>query len=151
MEWDKLLRPYRLGCPKELGTADPNRNDFQRDYDRIIFSTAFRRLHGKTQVFPFPESDVIHTRLTHSLECASVGRSLGIFVENELKKKHKEFKGSYFGDIVSAACLAHDIKGDSDTKLYEKIVLITSYVAGMTDTFAIDTYRNLRGISLPNY
>lgn len=109
MEWDNLLRPYRLGCPRELGQPDPNRNEFQRDYDRIIFSTAFRRLHGKTQVFPFPDSDVTHTRLTHSLECASVGRSLGIFVENELKKKYKDFKGSHLGDIVSAACLAHDI------------------------------------------
>ena len=109
MEWDKLLTPYRLGCPKELEPPDPNRNEFQRDYDRIIFSTAFRRLHGKTQVFPFPESDLIHTRLTHSLECASVGRSLGIFVENGLRAKYKEFKGSHLGDIVSAACLAHDI------------------------------------------
>ena len=109
MEWDNLLRPFRLGCPKELGQPDPNRNEFQRDFDRIIFSTAFRRLHGKTQVFPLPDSDVTHTRLTHSLECASVGRSLGIFVENELKKKYKGFKGSHLGDIVSAACLAHDI------------------------------------------
>lgn len=88
----------------------PDRNEFQRDFDRVIFSTAFRRLHGKTQVFPFPESDSIHTRLTHSLEAACVGRSLGTIVGNELAKRRRHnVQGWELGEIVRVACLAHDI------------------------------------------
>jgi|LSQX01.2.fsa_nt_gb dGTPase len=110
MNWEKLLQPLRLGCPKDEAGHNPDRTQFQRDYDRIIFSTAFRRLNGKTQVFPFPESDVIHTRLTHSLECASVGRSLGTIVRNKLIEKYgSDFNNYHLGAIVSAACLAHDI------------------------------------------
>lgn len=110
MEWASLLKSYRLGCPKDEVGQDSSITDFQRDFDRIIFSTAFRRLNGKTQVFPFPESDVVHTRLTHSLEASSVGRSLGTIVGNELKEKYSEFiDGWQVGAIVSAACLAHDI------------------------------------------
>lgn len=107
MEWKKLLIPYRLGYSKK--NHNPNRNEFQKDFDRIIFSTNFRRLNGKTQVFPFPETDIIHTRLTHSLEAASVGRSLGTIVGNKLHKKHKNIQGWELGTICSAACLAHDI------------------------------------------
>ncbi|AHF09269.1 MULTISPECIES: dGTP triphosphohydrolase [Dehalobacter] len=109
MEWGKLLMPYRLGCPKEKCAHSPDRNEFLRDFDRIIFSAAFRRLNGKTQVFPFPETDVIHTRLTHSLEAASVGRSLGTIVGNELSKKDPTIQQLQFGSVVCAACLAHDI------------------------------------------
>lgn len=109
MEWDNLLKPYRLGCPKVSCEHNPNRNEFQRDFDRIIFSTAFRRLNGKTQVFPFPETDVIHTRLTHSLEAASVGRSLGTIIGNELNNKNSNIQGWELGAVVCAACLAHDI------------------------------------------
>lgn len=78
MNWSNLLKCCRLGCPDEEKKHDPDRNEFQRDFDRVVFSTAFRRLHGKTQVFPFPESDSIHTRLTHSLEASCVGRSLSM-------------------------------------------------------------------------
>lgn len=109
MEWGKLLMPYRLGCPKERCSHCPDRSEFQRDFDRIIFSTAFRRLNGKTQVFPLPETDVIHTRLTHSLETASVGRSLGTIVGNELNEKDSSILGWQLGSVVYAACLAHDI------------------------------------------
>jgi len=108
MEWEKLLQPYRLGCPKRIN-KDIGRHEFQRDFDRIIFSTAFRRLQGKTQVFPFPESDTIHTRLTHSLEAASVGRSLGTIVGKELNRKHQFINPWELGSLVSVACLAHDI------------------------------------------
>jgi len=108
MEWKKLLQPYRLGCPKIID-KDIGRNEFQRDFDRIIFSTAFRRLQGKTQVFPFPETDTIHTRLTHSLEAASVGRSLGTIVGKELKNKYNFINEWELGSLVSVACLAHDI------------------------------------------
>lgn len=109
MDWEKLIKPYRLGCPKDKCAHDPNRNEFQRDFDRIIFSAAFRRLNGKTQVFPFPETDVIHTRMTHSLETASVGRSLGTIVGNELNKKQTSISGWELGAIVCVASLAHDI------------------------------------------
>jgi dGTPase len=109
MEWGKLLKPYRLGCPKEECRHNPNRSEFQKDFDRIIFSPAFRRLNGKTQVFPFPETDIIHTRLTHSLEAASVGRSLGTIVGNEINNRDKEVLGFELGSVVCVACLAHDI------------------------------------------
>ena len=108
MDWDNLLKPYRLGCPKESPTTETaDRTDFQRDFDRIIFFAAFRRLQSKTQVFPFPETDVIHTRLTHSLESASVGRSLGTIIGKKIDDEN--ISGGDLGAIVCAACLAHDI------------------------------------------
>lgn len=89
-----------------------DRSEFQRDYDRLIFSTPFRRLQNKTQVFPLPGSVFVHNRLTHSLEVSCVGRSLGNDVANQLLKKHPDLVDSHIseiGSIVSAACLAHDL------------------------------------------
>jgi len=91
-----------------------DRSVFERDYDRIIFSYPFRRLQDKTQVFPLPEQDFVHTRLTHSLEVSSVGRSLGKITGEEILKKNPElaemgFSKFDFGAIVSAACLTHDL------------------------------------------
>ena len=89
-----------------------DRSEFQRDYDRLIFSAPFRRLQNKTQVFPLPGSVFVHNRLTHSLEVSCVGRSLGNDVANELLKKHPDLVDSHIseiGSIVSAACLAHDL------------------------------------------
>ena len=106
MNWKTLLKPYRLGCPKEL-EINHDRGEFQRDFDRVIFSAAFRRLQGKTQVVPIPETDIIHTRLTHSLEAASVGRSLGTIVGNYLKDEGLE--PWELGALVCVACLSHDI------------------------------------------
>lgn len=83
------------------------RTEFQRDFDRVLFSSGFRRLQSKTQVFPFPETAMIHTRMTHSLEASSVGRSLGTAVGNKLKDRKVDPRD--LGAIVSAACLAHDI------------------------------------------
>ena len=83
MNWNQLISTTRLG-QEELTRTDNkhSRNQFQRDYDRIIFSSPFRRMQNKTQVFPLPGSVFVHNRLTHSLEVASVGRSLGsMFVE----------------------------------------------------------------------
>ena len=77
LQWDTLLSATRYGHPADL---DPNRSDFHRDYDRIVFSTAFRRLGRKTQVHPFSVNDHVHSRLTHSIEVSSVGRSLAITV-----------------------------------------------------------------------
>jgi dGTPase len=90
------------------------RSEFQRDFDRIVFSSAFRRLQDKTQVFPLAQNDYVRTRLTHSLEVASVGRSLGVLAGDHVLRVHPELRGAGyaagdFGGIVAAACLAHDI------------------------------------------
>ncbi len=113
MIWEKLLNPIRLGSEKEIiSDSDYTRSQFQRDYDRIIFSSPFRRLQNKTQVFPLPGSVFVHNRLTHSLEVASVGRTLGNFLVNIIKAK----EGSNYPEliseipiIVSTASLAHDL------------------------------------------
>lgn len=111
LKWEYLLSPKRLGSASHVPKS-PERSQFQRDYDRIIFSSPFRRLQNKTQVFPLPGSIFVHNRLTHSLEVASVGRSLGNLLAMELEKNDqavgKDFFSS-FGAIVSAACLAHDL------------------------------------------
>ncbi len=114
MDWQQLLSKRLLGESKhKLTLTQDGRSPFQRDFDRIVFSSAFRRLQDKTQVFPLPESDFVHTRLTHSLEVSCVGRSLGNFVGAEIIKRNSRLKKNYsafhFGEIVSAACLAHDI------------------------------------------
>jgi dGTPase len=111
MEWKKLLTPKRLGKDK-LENLSSERTPFQRDYDRLVFSSPFRRLKDKTQVFPLAKNDRIRTRLIHSLEVSCVGRSLGRIVGAEIIDRHhlqSEFSTADFGDIVSAACIAHDI------------------------------------------
>ena len=108
MNWQQLLSPMRLGMEDFHDRERDNRNQFQRDYDRLIFSAPFRRLQNKTQVFPLPGSIFVHNRLTHSLEVASVGRSLGV----NIAQAHRNEQVNYFdeiGAIVSAACLAHDL------------------------------------------
>ncbi len=111
MDWTNLLSPRRLGEDKQKERTG-TRTDFERDYDRVLFSSPFRRLRGKTQVFPMPENDHVHTRMTHSLEVASVGRSLGKGIGEHIVERH-DLSGTYhksdFGDIIAAACLAHDI------------------------------------------
>ena len=91
--------------------AAATRTDFQRDFDRIVFSSAFRRMQDKTQVFPLSKIDYVRTRLTHSLETSSVGRSLGTLVGEQVIARYglNDFNASDFGDICAAACLAHDI------------------------------------------
>ncbi|WP_223559410.1 deoxyguanosinetriphosphate triphosphohydrolase [Chryseobacterium lathyri] len=94
-----------------------SRTDFQRDFDRIIFSSAFRRLQNKTQVFPLPGSVFVHNRLTHSLEVSSVGRSLGSIIgefifetyKNDLAEDSKNFYLHNLGNVIAAACLCHDV------------------------------------------
>lgn len=109
MNWAKLLSPKRIGTSKVRKSE--TRSEWQRDFDRILFSSAFRRLQDKAQVFPFSESDYPRTRLTHSLESSSVGRSLGIEVGRKIIQKHgiKNLSHFDFGAIVAAASLAHDI------------------------------------------
>jgi len=114
LEWEKLLTDSRLGEKPQLKQKlQDGRSEFQKDFDRIVFSPAFRRLQDKTQVFPLPESDFVHTRLTHSLEVSCVGRSLGNLVGETVLKRNpalnSELTKFHFGEIVAAACLAHDI------------------------------------------
>jgi dGTPase len=111
MIWEQLLSNKRLGQEQQPHKKD-DRTEFQRDYDRLIFSAPFRRLQNKTQVFPLPGSIFVHNRLTHSLEVSSVGRSLGNDVSRLLLEKHPELRDTHIvelGSIVSAACLAHDL------------------------------------------
>lgn len=112
MNWNQLISNKRLGQEDQHYQKKDDRTEFHRDYDRLIFSSPFRRLQNKTQVFPLPGSIFVHNRLTHSLEVASVGRSLGDDVSRHLIEKHPEMKDSHIGEcgsIVSAACLAHDM------------------------------------------
>lgn len=114
MEWEKLLTHKRLGeKSRPKPKLQDGRSEFQKDFDRVVFSPAFRRLQDKTQVFPLPESDFVHTRLTHSLEVSCVGRSLGNLVGETIIKRNSlpgnRYTKFHFGEIVAAACLAHDI------------------------------------------
>lgn len=110
MNWTQLLSGKRLGM-EEYHERKHERTDFQRDYDRLIFSSPFRRLQNKTQVFPLPGSIFVHNRLTHSLEVSCVGRSLGNNVAKGLMQKYPDGSVNFpeIGSIVSAACLAHDM------------------------------------------
>ena len=117
MNWEQLLSLKRQGdTSKRLRKEqDDTRLGFEVDYDRIIFSAAFRSLQDKTQVIPLSKTDFVHTRLTHSLEVSVVGRSLGRLVGKKILEKYpylQEVHGYHmndFGAIVAAAALAHDI------------------------------------------
>lgn len=112
MEWKRLISDKRLGKEDSSTQSPERRTEFQRDFDRLIFSAPFRRMQNKTQVFPLPGSIFVHNRLTHSLEVSSVGRSLGTDVARELTARHPELASAGLQDmgaIVSAACLAHDM------------------------------------------
>lgn len=113
MDWKQLLSTRRYGKDEDpKADLEIIRTNFQRDYDRLIFSSAFRRLQNKTQVFPLPGSVFVHNRLTHSLEVASIGRSLGNIVarriESEVESDVRPLIGE-LGTIVSVAGLAHDL------------------------------------------
>lgn len=116
MNWQTLFSNKRLGAEHKTA-QDPMRNDYMRDYDRLIFSSQFRRLENKTQVFPLPGAVFVHNRLTHSLEVASVGRSLGkaigeIIVEkyhDSLNQDAIDFYKFELSAVVMTACIAHDI------------------------------------------
>ena len=109
-KWCQLMAAKRLGA-EDSGEQVDARSAFQRDFDRIVFSSAFRRLQDKTQVFPLAESDYVRTRLTHSIEVSCVGRSLGTIVGSALVKKY-QFDALVpfdFGAVVAAGAVAHDI------------------------------------------
>lgn len=117
MNWENLLSLKRYGDKNKRlrSEQDPTRLGFDVDFDRIIFSPAFRSLQDKTQVIPFSKTDFVHTRLTHSLEVSVVARSLGRLVGKQILQKHQYlsevhgYESNDFGAIVSVAALAHDI------------------------------------------
>lgn len=116
MKWSQLYSPRRTShTSTSQRHRDESRTDYIRDYDRIIFSSAFRRLQNKTQVFPLPGAVFVHNRLTHSLEVASVGRSLGKVVGEFIASKQEndpataDFYKHELGAVIAGACLAHDI------------------------------------------
>ena len=112
MNWNQLISNCRLGQEHRHLERHDVRTEFKRDYDRLIFSAPFRRLQNKTQVFPLPGSVFVHNRLTHSLEVASVGMSLGNDVYRQLLKKYGDELSpmvAEIGQIVATACLAHDM------------------------------------------
>jgi len=165
MDWRQLLNKQRLGKPS--ASSRETRSEFQRDYDRIVFSTAFRRLQSKTQVFPLPETDFIHTRLTHSLESACVGRSLGkiagrgIIQSNPDLFRAMDLHSDDIGAVVSAASLAHDIGnppfGHSGEDAIAEFFLSAegaSYIDGLTDAQKADLQHyegNAAGFRLLTY
>ncbi|MGK7933260.1 MAG: dGTP triphosphohydrolase [Microcystaceae cyanobacterium] len=110
MQWQQLLTPKRLG-KTYLEDHEFERTPSLKDYDRLVYSGAFRRLKDKTQVFPLSKTEEIRTRLVHSLEVSCVGRSLGRIVGYQIIKRHQltGLTPADFGEILSAACLAHDI------------------------------------------
>ena len=106
MNWNTLISAKRFGLEEFHQERHENRSEFQRDYDRLVFSAPFRRLQNKTQVFPLPGSIFVHNRLTHSLEVSCVGRSLGTDVAKAILARQPELQNSYLpeiGSIVSAA------------------------------------------------
>lgn len=153
MEWHKLLCEERF----ETGSkSQKGRTEFERDFDRIVFSTAFRRLQNKTQVMPLPEMDFVHNRLTHSLEASCVGRSLGKIVGDLICKKYKKLRNTPFdfSDIVAAATLAHDIgnppfghSGEDAISDYFKSDKGSKYIQGFTEAQKADL-QNFEGNAL---
>jgi dGTPase len=116
MNWQTLFSNRRFNSSNQ-NSQDHSRGDYMRDYDRLIFSSQFRRLQNKTQVFPLPGAVFVHNRLTHSLEVASVGRSLGRTVGERIVEKHADKLDEIAMDfyrfelpaVVMTACIAHDI------------------------------------------
>ena len=146
MHWPRLLSQRRFPDQQLPPTsAAPVRGAFVADYDRVVFSSAFRRLQRKTQVMPLPETDFVHTRLTHSLETAVVGRSLGRLAARHLLENDAELAlllpnlDQDCGDIVAAACLAHDIgnppfghSGEDAISSYFSSAAAAPYLAKLT-------------------
>lgn len=116
MNWENLLSLQKFGDKeKRLRKEEAEtRLAFDMDYDRVVFSSAFRSLQDKTQVIPLSKTGFVHTRLTHSIEVSVVGRSLGRSVGNFLLTKYPHLRElgyqiNDFGAIVAAAAVAHDI------------------------------------------
>lgn len=145
MNWSNCFTTLRVGEPADTSGI---RSHYQRDFDRLIFSSAFRRLQSKTQVFPLPGSTFVHNRLTHSLEVASVGRSLGsmIGVEiaacEELTADVASFYTTDLSNIIAAGCLAHDIGNPAFGHSGEDAIsnYFTSYADNLVDQKKLRSY-----------
>lgn len=166
MHWEQLLSLKKHGDTKKRprNQEEETRLGFEVDYDRIIFSSAFRSLQDKTQVIPLSKTDFVHTRLTHSLEVSVVGRSLGRLVGKKVIEKHPYlaqehgYQANDFGAIVAAAALAHDIgnppfghSGEKAIGEYFKIGKGQQYKALLTDKEwqdLIDFEGNANGFNL---
>lgn len=115
MKWSRLISDRRFGMENYHHTegGGGTRSDFQRDFDRLVFSSPFRRMQNKTQVFPLPGSIFVHNRLTHSLEVSSVGKSMANEIARALRPAYADTADAAaldsIGEIVGAACLAHDL------------------------------------------
>lgn len=113
MDWQRLISDRRLGLEEFHDINTQMRSDFQRDYDRMIFSSPFRRMQNKTQVFPLPGSVFVHNRLTHSLEVSTVGRSISKEVISRLRYNNNYSESDnviqHIPDIVATSCLCHDL------------------------------------------
>ncbi len=152
MTWKNCYSPKRYGDERMPADA---RSVYERDYDRIIFSSAFRRLQNKTQVFPLPERVFVHNRLTHSLEVVSVGRSLGMIVGEalaqipELKddETSQDFYRNQLKSVVSAASLAHDLGnpafGHSGEEAISKYFLDRQHDQGFRAAFTAGEWEDL--------
>ena len=150
MNWQQLLSEHRLGR-SSISDRHTGRSPFHIDYDRIIFSSAFRRLQDKTQVHPLSHNDYVRRRLTHSLEVASIARSIGYNVGTRLCHKHQleNIHESDIGSIVSAAALAHDIGNppfghsgeDAIRYWFESSEIAKRMAIGMSEKEKSDVYR----------
>src|SRR6059058_1314598 len=135
MDFEHIYTEKRVGSDKIPGGP---RSGFQRDFDRLIFSSAFRRLQNKTQVFPLPGTAFVHNRLTNSLEVASVGRSLGKMIGERIAGSLKSDEESYefyryeLANVIAAGCLAHDIGNPAFGHSGEKA--ISAYFSVNADT-----------------
>lgn len=113
LNWEVLFPSVRYGQSYPLQSQEYARSEFERDFDRIVFSSIFRRLQNKTQVYPLPGSVLVHNRLTHSLEVSSVGRSLGRMCGEVILRKapvlRSQLSSGDIGAVVAAAALAHDL------------------------------------------
>lgn len=108
--WHVLLGDERLYVSAAARAGQDERSEFERDYDRLIFASPFRRLQDKAQVFPLEHNDFVRTRLTHSLEVSTLGRSLGRQVARRLLRDREiALPGEDVATIVASTCLAHDI------------------------------------------
>ncbi len=159
MDWIKLLNGSRFGEKRKV-TGAACRTTFQRDFDRVVFSSSFRRLQSKTQIFPLPKADFIHTRLTHSLEASCVGRSLGAIVGAQIVQrdpgffKENDINAETFASIVASACLAHDIgnppfghSGEDAISAYFESEKAMPFLEGLTEKQIADL-QNMEGNAL---
>lgn len=146
MSWRRLLAPTRFGESQGRLSLDPGRTPYHKDYDRIVFSSAFRRLNRKTQVHPLTDNDHVHSRLTHSLEVGCVGRSLGSLVGHALASSLPEFiEPADIGALVQAACLAHDIGnppyghcGEDAIRAWFRAPLNALHLQGLSESERLD-------------